>query len=74
MPHPTVSGSLKSIRDYVPQTHLDSLPPSLSPRLCGHLSWLVLLIVAMLTGARWQRAVAWICISLIIRDAERLSR
>lgn len=27
MPHPTVSGSLKSIRDYVPLTHLDSLPP-----------------------------------------------
>jgi hypothetical protein len=37
---------------------------------CQHLLLLVFLVVAILTGVRWNLSVVWICISFMARDDE----
>jgi hypothetical protein len=45
----------------------------LSPRPCQHLLSHEFLILAILTGVRWNLKVVLICISLMIKDAEYFS-
>ena len=45
---------------------------SFSPRISQHLLPLILLVMAILTGVRWQIIVVSICISLITDDIENL--
>ena len=43
------------------------------PRALQHLSFVFLLVIAILTGVRWHLIVAWIYISLMISHVEHLS-
>jgi hypothetical protein len=49
-----------------------SIPPF--PHLCQHLLSPEFLILAILTGVRWNLRVVLICISLMIKDAEHFFR
>jgi hypothetical protein len=46
----------------------------LSPHLCQHLVTPEFLILAILTGVKWNLRVVLICISLMTRDAEHFFR
>jgi hypothetical protein len=41
-----------------------------SPRSCEHLLLVVFLMMAILTGVRWNLSVVLICISFMARDGE----
>jgi hypothetical protein len=51
------------------QSHQQWRSVSLSPHPCQHLLSPELLILAILTGVRWNHRVVLICISLVIKDA-----
>jgi hypothetical protein len=46
----------------------------LSPHPCQHLVPPEFLILAILTGLRWNLRIVWICISLMIKNAEHFFR
>ena len=56
------------------QSHQQWRSVPLSPHPHRHLLSLEFLILAILTGVRWNLRVVLICISLMIKDAEHFSR
>jgi hypothetical protein len=56
------------------QSHQQWRSVPLSPHPCQHLLSPEFLILAILTGVRWNHRVALICISLMIKDAEHFFR
>jgi hypothetical protein len=56
------------------QSHQQWRSVPLSPHPCQHLLSPEFLILAILTGLRWNLRVVLICISLIIKDAEHFFR
>jgi hypothetical protein len=53
------------------QSHQQSRSVLLSPHFCQHLLSPEILMLAVLTGVRWNLRVVLICISLMIEDVER---
>jgi hypothetical protein len=56
------------------QSHKQWRSVPLSPHPCKHLLSPEFLILAILTGVRWNLRVVLICISLMIKDAEHFFR
>ena len=56
------------------QSHQQWRSDPLSPHPCQHLLSPEFLILAILTGVRWNLRVVFICISLKIKDAEHFFR
>ena len=56
------------------QSHQQWRSVSFSPYPCHHLLLPEFLILAILTGVRWNQRVVLICISLMIKDVEHFFR